>query len=170
MRVRTSLAAALAGAALVTGAGCGGDDSEGEKSGGGALTAAEYRQQGNALCKKAASEVEGILAPSSPEGLPDYLEKVFGASKKVTDEFVKLEPPQELRADHEQAVKLSLESEKIFDALIERVREAPNPQAAVLRELRTLAPELEKAEKVNTRLGLDECNETGPPAQQPDPS
>jgi len=40
----------------------------------------------------------------------------------------------------------------------------------VQREFRKLAPELERAEMLNTRLGLDECNETGPPSEQPAPS
>jgi len=165
MPTRTGLTAALACLALVAATGCGGDDESG-----GALTKAEYRKQGNAICKDALSEAEGIPAPTSPEDLDDYLEKLFDSVEKANDEFVALEPPEELRADHERAVELTDESEQASETLIERVREAPDPQAAVQREFRKLGPLLARGEKVNARLGLDDCNRVGPPTEQPAPS
>ena len=175
MGVRTASTTALACLALTTATGCGGDDGDGKgggasPSGDGSLTAAEYRKQGNALCEDAVREVEAIPAPTSADNIADYLETVFDASEEVNDRFVELEPPEELRADHERAVELSLESEKTFDEVVERVRDASDPQAAVQREFRRLAPDLAQAEKLNSRLGLDECNETGPPSEQPEPS
>ncbi len=168
MGLRTGIAPALACAALAAGAGCGGDEDSGDgASGGGPLTTAEYRKKGNALCKKAVREVGAIPIPKSPDGIADYLEKVFDTAEQVNDEFGKLEPPEELHADHERAVELAEESEKIADGVIERVRSASDPQAAVQREFRKLVPELEKVQKLNTRLGLEECNEVGPPSQQP---
>ncbi len=164
MGARARSASVFTCLALVASSGCGDDDS------GTSPTAAEYRDEGNALCKKAVREVEAIPAPTSAEGIADYLETIFDASEKMTEEFVDLDPPEELRADHERAVELSRESEKTFDEIVERVRDASNPQAAVQREFRKLAPELAQAEKLNTRLGLDECNETGPPSEQPAPS
>lgn len=162
---------ALACTALVAGAGCGGDEESGDgASGDGPLTAAEYRKQGNALCKDALREVEAISAPKSPDAIAGYLEEVFDISERVNDEFAGLEPPDELRADHERAVELGEESEKTFDGLLERVRDASNPQAAVREEFPKLAPELEEAQKLNSRLGLDECNEIGAPSEQPAPS
>ena len=165
MPTRTGLTAALACLALVAAAGCGGDDESG-----GALSKAEYREQGNAICKDALSEAEGIPLPTSPEGIADYLEKVFDSVEKANDEFVELEPPEALRADHERAVELTEESEQATDKLVERVRDASDPQAAVQREFRKLGPLLARGEKVNARLGLDDCNRVGPPTEQPAPS
>ena len=171
MDPRPALVAVLAGAALLVPAGCGGDDDE-ETSGseGGPLTAAEYRKQGNALCKDALSAVERIPVPSSEGQIGDYLERVFDASEGLTDDFEKLDPPAQLRADHEQAVELSRKSEDQFDAIVERVRESGDPRAATLRELRKLAPEIERSEELNEKLGLDECNEVGPSPEPPAPS
>lgn len=165
MPTRTGLTAALACLALVAATGCGGDDESG-----GALTKAEYREQGNAICKGALREAEGIPAPTSPEDLGDYLEKVFDSVEESNDEFVELEPPEELRADHERAVKLGEELEKGTEGLVERVRDASDPQAAIQREFRKLGPLLARGEKVNARLGLDDCNKVGPPPEQPAPS
>lgn len=83
---------------------------------------------------------------------------------------MELEPPEELRADHERAVGMTDEFEQAFDKLVERVRDASDPQAAVQREFRKLAPDLARAQKLNARLGLDDCNKVGPPTEQPAPS
>ncbi len=171
MALRTGIATGFACTALVTGAGCGGDEESGDgASSGGPLTTTEYRKQGNALCKDAVREVEAIPVPKSPDAIAGYLEEVFDTSEQVNDEFVKLQPPEELQADHERAVELSKEFEKTFDGVIERVRGASDPQAALRDEFRKLVPELETAQKLNTRLGLEECNEIGPPSDQPAPS
>lgn len=171
MRSGTRLAAALAGAVLLVAVGCGDDDNE-EKSGsgGGELTSAEYREQGNALCKDAVRGVERIPQPTSEDEIADYLEGVFEASEDVTDDFERLDPPTELATDHEKAVELSRETEKKFDAIVERVRESADPRAATLRELRKLTPEIKRSEVLNEKLGLDECNEVGPAAEQPEAS
>ncbi len=162
---------ALACTSLVAGTGCGGDEESGDDaSSGGALTTAEYRKQGNALCKDAVREVGAIPVPNAPDEIAGYLEEVFDASEQVNDEFVKLQPPEELQADHERAVELAEESQKTFDGVIERVRDVSDPQAALREEFRKLVPELERAQKLNTRLGLEECNEIGPPSDQPAPS
>ncbi len=155
----------------MAGAGCGGDEESGnDASSGGPLTTAEYRKQGNALCKDAIREVRAIPVPKSPDAAVGYLEKVFDTSERVNDEFAQLEPPEELQADHERATELSEEVEESFDGVIERLREASDPQEALRDELRKLVPELERAEKLNTRLGLEECNEIGLPSEQPAPS
>ena len=168
MDSRTALVAVLAAAGLLMPAGCGGDDDE-EKSGseGGPLTAGEYRKQGNALCKEGIREVERIPTPSSEDKIADYLEQVFGIAADANDDFAKLDPPEELRTDHEQAVKLARESEDVSDAFVERVRESDDPRAAILSGFRKLAPEIKRSEELNEKLGLDECNEVGPSPEQP---
>jgi len=126
--------------------------------------------QGNALCKEAVREVGRIPAPSSEAEIADYLERLFDVSEDVTDEFTDLDPPEELRADHERAVALGEELEGKFDGVVDRVREAARPRAAAARELRQLAPDIARAEELNERLGLEECNEVGPPPEQPEAS
>jgi hypothetical protein len=168
MDPRTALVAALAGLTLLVPAGCEGGEGEDESASEGAsLTAAEYRKQGVALCKEALRKVERIPVPSSEDKVADYLDQVFDASQGVTDEFEKLNPPEELRADHEQAVELSRESEKKSDAFVDRVRESDDPRAAALREFRKFAPEIKRSEQLNEKLGLEECNEVGPAPEQP---
>lgn len=167
---RAVTAAALV-TALIVPAACGGDDGEpSQASRGGAMTVEEYQKQGNALCQDALRKVERIPTPSSEDEIADYLERVFDASEGVTEEFAALEPPSKLRADHEKAVALSEETDDKFDDLVDRVREAPSPRAAVRREFKKLAPDIAEGEKINERLGLEECNEVGPPSEQPEAS
>ena len=170
MRPRSALVAVLAGAALLVPTGCGGDDEGNAASEAGPLTAAEYRKQGNALCEEAIRDAERIPVPSADEEIADYLEQLFDSSEGVTDDFEKLDPPEELSADHEKAVELNRETESKFDAIVDRVRRSDSPRTAALRELRELAPEIERGEALNEKLGLDECNEVAPAPEQPAPS
>ncbi len=164
MDSRAALVSVLAAATLLVPAACGGGEGGSEEA---SLSTAEYRKQGVALCKETLRKVERIPVPSSEDKVADYLEQVFDTSQGVIDEFEKLDPPEELRADHEKAVELGRESEGLFDALIERVRKSESPRAATLREFRKLAPEIKRSEELNEKLGLDECNEVGPAPEQP---
>ena len=157
-------------ASLLLTAGCGGDDDSETGGGGDALTAAEYRKQGNALCREAKAEVERIPAPTTPGGLADYLEKTFDIAIESSEEFEGLNPPAQLREAHLESVRQTDEARAKFEAAVEAVRRSGNPIQTVQTELRKLAPLLEESERLNRELGLAECNEIGAPSRQPDPS
>ena len=162
-------ASALALTALLTAAGCGDDDEDTQKEEGGALSAAEYRKQGNALCRDAISKAGKVPPPQSPDEIADYTERLFDLAHSYNDDFEALEPPKELRRDHEQAVRLSEDSKQETDELVKRVRRAKNPAAAVQREFRRLArsPTFKRSLGVTRRLGLKDCLEVGQPPQPP---
>ena len=165
-------ACALALGALVF-PGCGGDDDEDTgKEKGGPLSAAEYRKQGNDLCRDAISKAGEVPPPKSPDGIADYTERVFDVASSYNDDFEALEPPKELRRDHEEAVRLSEETEQETDELVERLRRSENPTAAVGREFRRLlrSPAFKRSLRVTRRLGLEECLEVGQPPQAPQSS
>ncbi len=159
---------ALVGLALLI-AGCGGDDGDGGDS----LTKAEYQKEGNALCREAFAKVRDIDEPTSPEEIPDYVDRLFDLSFSYTDEFEALEPPDELKDAHDESVRLSEDSKEQTDELVERLREAENPPAAAQREFQELlrSPEFKRSLEVTRKLGLDACLELGAPgAEQPEAS
>jgi len=162
---------ALGAVALAVAAGCGGGDDEPAPDGG-ALTKAEYQKQGNALCKEAVAEVGRVPTPRAPDQIADYLERTFAVAEETNGKFESLEPPKELREDHEQAVRLSEDFEGVSDQLVERVRQADDPRAAIQREFRKLAgdPVFKRSQDVTRRLGLDECLEVGPSPTRPESS
>jgi len=85
------------------------------------------------------------------------------------DDFEALEPPKELRRDHEELVRLSEESKRETDELVERLRRAKDPAVAVQREFAGLlrSPTFKRSVRTTRRLGLDECLEVGQPPQRP---
>ena len=162
---------ALALVALAGATGCGGGDDESAPDGG-ALTKAEYQKKGNALCKDTVAEVGRIPMPREPDQIAGYLKRTFAVAEEANGKFESLEPPRELREDHEQAVRLSEDFEQVSDRLVERVRQADDPRAAVQREFRKLAgdPVFKRSQEVTRRLGLDECLEVGPAPTRPENS
>ncbi len=159
---------ALTALALFAAAGCGGDDDPG----GGALTQAEYQKQGNALCRDAISEAKDVEVPTSPDEIPDYVDRLFDVSFGYTEEFEALEPPEELQEAHDESVRLTDDSKRLTDELVERLRDAENPQAAVLREFRKLAEteNFKRSQEVTRELGLDDCLDVGAPGAEPEAS
>ena len=150
MRTGPVLALALVGAA-----GCGGgDDSSG------ALSKSEYQKEGNAICKAALDKATDIPAPRSPDGVADYLEKLFALTDDANQDFKALDPPESLKKDHDLAVKSAEEGEAKLDAILDRVRQSDNPQTTVLREFKKLAPDLKEDIEISRRLGLEECLKT----------
>jgi len=163
-RLATSVLTALA---LVTAAGCGGDDEES-----GALSKAEYREQGNTLCREAGTEVEDIDPPSSPDEIADVLERIFDVSDSYTDDFEALEPPAELQDAHDESLRLSDDTKELTDRLVERVREADDPQVAARREFVKLVEtrEFKRSQELARELGLDDCLDVGAPGAEPEAS
>lgn len=161
------LATSLAALALVAAAGCGGDDDDS-----GALSKAEYQKQGNALCREAISKTKEVDPPRSPDEIADYVDRLFDVAYGYLDEFEALEPPKELREAHDGSVQFSKDSRETIDELVERVREAENPQVAAQTELRKLAqsPDFERDRELTRALGLDDCLDVGAPGAEPEAS
>ena len=156
LRIGTVLSLAIAGLP-----GCGGGDS------GGALSEAEYRKQGNAICKSAIKRATDVPLPRSPDDLADYLEEVFALTDDANTEFKALDPPESLKKDHDLALKAAEGQEGKLDALVDRVRGSDNPQATVMSEYKKLAPDLKEDIELSRRLGLEECLKS---PGTPDPS
>jgi hypothetical protein len=127
-------------------------------------SADDYREKAVALCEEGAEKAEAIDLPRSQDEISTYLEKVFREFERLDDEFAALDPPDELASLHERAVEMSDRAEGQFRQLIRRVETADNPVATLRRELETLlGPLIRQSERLNRRMGLEECNEVGLP-------
>lgn len=149
-------------AAVLAGAGCGsGDDGESEES---------YRERAVALCKDAEDVIEEIPPPSAPGDIAGYLRRIIDASAEFSDDYEELEPPDELRADHEASERVGRRVQARLEALLESVSESDRPAVTAARELQQLvrSPDFRRSERLLRRLGLEEeCSSVAAPA---DPS
>ncbi len=77
-------------------AACGGSDSEQLASG---LTKAEFVTKAEAICSKANADVKAAAFPTSPAGLPVYVQTLVDIADKATKAVSALVPPAADKAD-----------------------------------------------------------------------
>ena len=81
---------AWAGAVVALAAGCGGG---GDGSTRNTLSAAEFRQQADAICAKYQGKLDALGTPSSLDDLKDYVDKAVPIIDNGNAELQGLEPP-----------------------------------------------------------------------------
>ena len=140
----------LAAAALGLAA-CGSDSDDGQ------LSAEEYRERGNRICREVAVEAERASREADPlKGLEGTIEQAEQYQRRFED----LEPTDELRRLHERSVDQGRRALRLLRETREAL-EAERPG-----ELQRLVPETEElvAEGNTTvrRLGLNDCVAAAP--------
>jgi hypothetical protein len=149
-------------AALLAFAGCGGD----EQSGG------DYREDANDICRKAERGIEALPTPSSIADIERYLRKALEISKEYDREFKALEPPADLRAEHQRLMRVTRRGKRLIEGLVNDVA-AGDPRT--LARLQRALPELERIARESNalakRMDLPDClNRLTPPGSSPEPS
>jgi hypothetical protein len=154
--------AALGAAALMAGAGCGGE----EESGG------DYREDAGAICREAERKIEAVPVPSSIADFERYLTRALEISKQYDREFQALVPPAELRAEHRRLMQVTRRGERLIEDLVDDV--AAGDEHTLERIQRAL-PELERiaseSNDLAKRMDLPDClNPLTPPGAPPEPA
>lgn len=130
----------------VAASGCGG--------GGGQLSAAEYREQANAICAKANDDLRALPAPQSPDELTDYVDDARPIIEEAVSDLEDLEPPDELQraADrwNDQNKRALDELEGLRNASLTEIQQKAGEFQQINDEANRIASE---------ELGLQECAE-----------
>jgi hypothetical protein len=148
-RLRAGLTSATIAFVLALGAGCGGGGSEDR------LTAADFRQQANAICEKYNEKIQAIGNPSTPEEIPEFVNKGIPVIRQGIAELRALRPPAELEDDYDRMLD---ETEKAIPAAQKLAKAAKNRDAAAAQEAIAEGNEADSAsDKLATSLKLDRC-------------
>jgi uncharacterized protein YciI len=134
----------LAAAALGLAA-CGPDSRDDE------VSASEYRDRVNAICRDAERDAAKAVEESDP------FERVAVVAGRYQRRLEATEPPPELGARHDEFVREGRRSLKVLEGLDDRARRARDPQALVPKvqaELRDLVTDGNAAAR---RLGVRDC-------------
>ena len=126
-------------------AGCGGG-SDGDQ-----LSAKEYRERGNRICRGANREARRLARGR----LRTQVENVADAADRSRARFERLEPPDELRAKHDEAVRNTREALHLFreaDRNFER-----DGADALLNVIEEIDEVVREGDAVARQLGLTEC-------------
>ena len=154
MMFRQALLAIAAGAAALLLAACGGGGSGG---GGQSLSAEEFRQQADAICKQYEDKLSELDSPSSLDDLGDFVDKAVPIIAEGNDKLAELEAPDDLSADWARAMELQDENLQVARDLQKAIDD--NDTARV----QELVSKLDTTDAESTRLarkvGLENCGQ-----------
>jgi hypothetical protein len=138
------------GVAVLAMAGCGGED---------ALTEAELREQGNAICARYDKQIDEVPVPSAVEEIPAYVTKVAPIVEDEIEALKELNPPDD---DQETFDQLIAEEEKTLAAgraLSDAAEKGDD--AAVENALNEGNISSNRADEHARTLGLTDCVDEG---------
>jgi hypothetical protein len=147
-RVRTRLIASLAVALVATTAACGGGED-------GRLSQEEFKKQANAICDKYDSRIQALEAPSSPEEVSGFVDRVIPLLQEGISELRALKPPAEAEGDYDRMLD---ETAKAVPAARQLADAAKENDAAAVQEALAAARNADQAsDAIATKLGLTGC-------------
>jgi hypothetical protein len=146
---RPALAAVLIAAAALPA--CGGGDER--------LTAEEYRRQARDICQRADRATDRIEEPTraTSASIADYLRRLLSVNRGTADRLAKMEPPEDLEAGHDRAVRINREGVALVQRVIrqlERGGDSSRVLSEAQGELRRLGRESDASARA---LGVPEC-------------
>ncbi len=146
--------AIVAGAAALFLAACGGGGGGG---GGQSLSAEEFRQQADAICKQYEDKLNELDSPSSLDDLADFVDKAVPIIEEGNNKLAELEAPDDLSGDWDRAMELQDENLQVTRDLQKAIHD--NDTARV----QELVSKLDATDAESTRLarkvGLASCGQ-----------
>jgi hypothetical protein len=146
--------AVVAGAAALFLAACGGGGGGGSAQ---SLTAEEFRQQADAICKQYEDKLSELGSPSSLDDLSAFVDKAVPILAEGNDKLAELEAPDDLSADWDRAMELQDENLQVARDLQKAIHD--NDTARV----QELVSKLDATDAESTRLarnvGLENCGQ-----------
>jgi hypothetical protein len=149
MRVGVALLATLATLVL---AACGGGGGGSES-----LSADEFRQQADALCKEFEQKLDDLGTPSSADELGSFVDNAIPIIEDGNDALAELEPPEELAADWDRALELQKQNLEVARDLQDAIHDND------LTKVQELVTKLDETDAESTalarKIGLEECGQ-----------
>jgi hypothetical protein len=151
--MRCGLAIATGVAALFLAA-CGGGGGGGSAQ---SLTAEEFRQQADAICKQYEDKLNELGSPSSLDDLGNFIDEAVPIIEEGNNKLSELEPPDDLSGDWARAMELQGQNLQVARDLQKAIHDN---DTARIQELVT---KLDTTDAESTRLarkvGLEDCGQ-----------
>lgn len=142
------LVIALAAAAAAT-AGCGGGGSDGR------LSTDEFRQRANAICERYDAKIAAIGSPTSPDDIPEFVDKGIPLIQQGIAELRALKPPEEFEQDYDRMLDSTAQA---IPAARDLADAAPKQDAeAIQAALQAGEAADQESDQIATKLGLYKC-------------
>ena len=121
----------------------------------------EYRADLRRICADADRQTNAVQEPTraTPEAIVDYLTRLRDVNARTIQRVEDLEPPDELKAAHERALRVNREGRARVDEVIRRLEAGEDPATVLGEARRELAASSAAAKKAGQDLGVPECGE-----------
>jgi len=141
---------ALAAAAALFAAGCGGGDDSNKT-----LSYSDFSNQANEICKSSNEKSAGLKLTGDPKQDAATLDKVVPQVESALADFRDLKPPDELKADFEQF--LSISDQQLANAKKARDAAKAGDRAGYIQILKETQPLQAQSHEAGSKLGAAEC-------------
>jgi hypothetical protein len=152
MMFRQALLAIVTGVAALFLVACGGGGGDGQS-----LSAEEFRQQADAICKQYEDKLSELGSPSSLDDLGNFIDEAVPIIEEGNDKLSELEPPDDLSGDWGRAMELQEQNLQVARDLQKAIHD--NDTASV----QDLVSQLDATDAESTRLarniGLEDCGQ-----------
>lgn len=132
---------------------CGGGG--GTASGGDRLSAAEFREQADAICAEYEGQLDALGAPTSLNDLEDFVAKAVPILEEGNAELNRLRPPEELEEQWNRALEINNDQLATVRDLEEAVAEGDQGRMQELLQQGNEASA--EADRLAAEMGLEQC-------------
>jgi len=146
------LGIAASATALVLLAACGGG------GGGQSLSADEFRQQADAICKDYEGKIKDLGSPNSLDELPAFVDKVIPIIEEGNGKLADLQPPDQLAEDWDRAMELQNENLDVAHDLQDAIHDQDT--ARVQEDLTKLNATDQQSNEIARKIGLEDCGQS----------
>jgi hypothetical protein len=146
------LGIAASATTLLVLAACGGG------GGGQSLSAEEFRQQADAICKDYEGKINDLGSPNSLDELPAFVDKVIPIIEEGNGKLADLQPPDELAEDWDRAMELQNENLDVAHDLQDAIHDKDT--ARVQEDLTKLNATDQQSNEIARKIGLEDCGQS----------
>jgi hypothetical protein len=112
-----------------------------------------------------------VPEPTSETGFARYFERLLAVNKPFQKRFERLEPPEDLRSTHREAVREGRLQIHTIRKLVRQLRKSDDDAATLDVGLPVLLQMIERGNRLSRELGLKDCVQRVPvPGPEPAPS
>ena len=145
--------APLAAALTLSLAACGGGGADEAQP----LTADQFRQQADAICKQYEGKISALGSPDSLADLGDLVDKVVPIIEEGNQKLAALQPPAELTDDWSRAMALQKENLGVAKDLQQAIHDQ---DVAKAQELLSKLDETDtRSNQIARNIGLEDCGQ-----------
>ena len=122
------------------------------------LSADEFRQQADAICKDYEGKIKDLWSPNSLDELPAFVDKVTPIIEEGNGKLADLQPPDELAEDWDRAMELQNENLDVAHDLQDAIHDQDT--ARVQEDLTKLNATDQQSNEIARKIGLEDCGQS----------